>query len=123
MKKVVVDSSGWIELFLEGPKSGKVEDYLHGAHELIVPSLVLFEVYRKVKKALGESKAIYAVTQMQQGETVALDADLALYAADISLAHQLPLADSIVYATACYHQATLVTADNDFRGLPSVQLI
>ena len=122
MKRVLIDSSGWVELFCGGSKAKKFEKFILEPYELIVPSLVIFDVYRKIKKTLGESKAIFAVTQMQRGTEVGLDAHLALYAADISLSHPLPMADAIVYATALFHKALLITADNDFRGLAEVEI-
>ncbi|MBI2339409.1 MAG: type II toxin-antitoxin system VapC family toxin [Deltaproteobacteria bacterium] len=121
--KVVVDSSGWIEFFAGLPKADKFAKYLLGSHSLFIPAVVIYEVYRKTKKELGEEEAIMCMGQMQKGTIVPFDSDMALYAADLSLQHGLPMADSQVYAAALFHQAQLVTSDNDFRGLPGVVLI
>ncbi len=119
----LIDSSGWIEFFGAGPKGDAFAKYLLGADEIIVPTLVLFEVYRKIKKLKGEEEAIFAATQMGTQTMVPLDDETALYAADLSLKHDLAMADSIIYATALTHQAKLVTADNDFRQLPDVVIL
>ncbi len=120
---LVIDSSGWIEFFGAGPKMQKYSRYILGSEEILVPSLVLFEVYKKIKKTLGEDDALLAVTQMQKGKEVPFDTDLALFAADVSLRHELAMADSIVYATALSCKARLVTSDNDFRHLPGIIFI
>lgn len=120
---IVIDSSGWIEFFGGLSKANQFSKYILGRDALLVPTLVLFEVYKKVKKVIGEEKAIYSVTQMQRGSLIDLDPNLALYAADISLRHNLAMADSIVYSTALFHKAKLITGDNDFKNLPDVVLI
>lgn len=121
--KMVADSSIWIEYFGGLAKADPCGRYLLDSKQLLIPTVVLFEVYRKIKKVLGEEQAIYGATQMQRGTLIPFDTNMALYAADLSLQHNLPMADSIVYASALYHQARLVTLDNDFRDLPGVVLI
>jgi toxin FitB len=119
----VIDSSGWIEFFAGGKKGNQHARYILSKKTLLLPSLVIFEVYKKIKKSIGEHKAIWAVTQMDKAACIPLDQELALYAADLSLQHKLAMADSIVYATARRHKAQLVTSDNDFRDLEDVILI
>lgn len=119
----VIDSSGWIEFFGGLAKADAFAKYIRNENQILVPALVVFEVYRKIKKTLGEEAALGAITQMQKGQIISLDNDLALFAADVSLRHQLPMADAVIYASALVHQAKLVTSDNDFRGLENVILI
>ncbi|MBI2336026.1 MAG: type II toxin-antitoxin system VapC family toxin [Deltaproteobacteria bacterium] len=119
----VIDSSGWIEFFFGLPKKDKFSHYILGKDPLLTPSLVLFEVYKKIKQNSSESEALLAISQMQKGTTIPFNDDLALLCADLSIKHKLPMADAIVYGTTLAHQAKLVTADNDFRGLKDVILI
>ena len=86
-------------------------------------SIQLYEVYKVVRRDLSEERAIEAVAAMHRAEVIPLDESLAIEAADLSLAHGLAMADSVVYATALRHGATLITGDADFEGLPHAVLI
>ncbi|MEM6273676.1 MAG: type II toxin-antitoxin system VapC family toxin [Myxococcota bacterium] len=119
----MVDSSGWIEFFADGPLAEHYESYVSASAEVITPTLVLFEVYKVLKRELGESPALLAAAELSQTTVVPLDATTALAAADIGLEHRLAMADSVVYATALAHHAELVTSDSDFEGLPSVRYL
>ena len=119
----VVDSSGWIEYFTEGPNSGFFAGAIEKVDELIVPALAVYEVFKWVSRERGETQALKAVAHMQLGEVVDLDSKLAIYAARLSLQTKLPMADSIVYATARASEATLWTQDEDFEGLADVKYI
>ena len=119
----VVDSSGWIEYFTEGPNSGFFAGAIEKVDELIVPALAIYEVFKWVSRERGETQALKAIAHMQLGEVVDLDSKLAIYAARLSLQAKLPMADSIVYATARDHEATLWTQDDDFEGLANVKYI
>lgn len=119
----VVDSSGWIEYFTAGPNSGFFAGAIEKVDELIVPALAICEVFKWVSRERGETQALKAVAHMQLGEVVELDSGLAIYAARLSLQSKLPLADSIVYATARAREATLWTQDDDFEGLANVKYI
>ena len=119
----VVDSSGWIEYFTEGPNSGFFAGAIEKVDELIVPALAVYEVFKLVSRERGETQALKAVAHMQLGEVVDLDSKLAIYAARLSLQAKLPMADSIVYATARASEATLWTQDDDFEGLDGVKYI
>jgi predicted nucleic acid-binding protein len=116
----VVDSSGWIEYFIDGPAAGSFAKYLANPAEILTPTLVLFEVYKIVRRERGEEQALVAAAKLQQTRLVPLTATIALTAADLGLEHRLALADSVVYATATVHEAELVTGDEDFKGLPHV---
>jgi len=117
----VVDSSGWLEYFADGPAAGFFAPAIEDTAKLIVPTLSLVEVFKRLLQQRGESAAITAVALMQQGTVVELTAPLALSAASVGVKHQLPLADSVMYATARAFDATLWTQDADFEGLPQVR--
>jgi predicted nucleic acid-binding protein len=119
----VVDSSGWIEYFTEGPNSGFFAGAIERVDELIVPAVCIYEVFKWVGRERGETPALKAIAHMQLGEVVDLDAKLAIFAARLGLQAKLPLADSIVLATARAHEATLWTQDDDFAGLDDVKYI
>ena len=119
----LVDSSGWIEYFSGGPLADRYSTYLEKKSQLLVPTLVIYEVYRWIKRHEGEEEALKYTAQMSEGTVVPLDDSLALLAADLSLTHHLAMADSIVYGTAIVHQAKLITSDADFQDLPSVTFL
>ena len=116
----VVDSSGWLEYFSGSSLASKYTRYLEKPAELLVPSLVLYEVYRWIKRHTGEEEALKYVAKMNEGKVIPLDDTLALFAADLALEHRLALADSVVYATALNYNAKLITSDSDFKHLPHV---
>jgi predicted nucleic acid-binding protein len=117
----VVDSSAWLEYFGNGSNASFFAPAIERTEELLVPSLVLYEVFKRVLQQRGEGHALQAVAVMQQGAVIDLDAGLALVAARISLERKLPMADSIILATAQVYEATVWTQDADFKGLPGVQ--
>ncbi len=117
----VVDSSAWLEYFADGPNASFFSRAIEHVDELVVPSLTIFEVFKRVFQQRGEGDALRAIAVMQQGQVVDLDGRIALAAARISLEARLPMADSIVLATTRAHGATLWTQDGDFKGLPGVQ--
>ena len=117
----VVDSSAWLEYFADGPNAGAFAPPIQATAELVVPTITLFEVFKRVYQQRGEGPALHAVAVMQQGRVVDLDGPLALAAAKLSADSKLPLADSVVLATARQHEATLWTQDADFEGLPGVR--
>ena len=117
----VVDSSAWLEYFAAGANADFFAAAIEGVAELVVPTLSLFEVFKRVMQQRGESEALQVVAVMQQGHVVDLDAKIALSAARLSLEHKLPLADSIVLATAHEHGATLWTQDSHFEGIVDVK--
>jgi predicted nucleic acid-binding protein len=117
----VVDSSAWLEYFADGAAAQHFAAPIENIERLLVPSVCLLEVFRVVVRQRGENDALQAVALMQQGRVVDLDAPLALAAATLGAAHKLPLADSIVYATAQAAAGTLWTQDADFEGLADVR--
>ena len=119
----VVDSSGWIEVFTNGPQAECFLEVLDDEKSLIVPSITVFEVFKWVLREHSEAQAIQAIAVMQRGKIVDLDASIAIAAAQLSHALRLPMADSIILTTARQHQARLYSMDADFKGLADVELI
>jgi predicted nucleic acid-binding protein len=119
----VVDSSGWLEYFADGPNAGSFASAIEAVDKLIVPTICILEVFKRVLQQRGEGNALRAVALMQQGQVVSLDSGLVLTAAKLSLDLKLPLADSIVLATTRAHKAVLWTQDADFQGLDGVKFI
>ncbi len=117
----VVDSSAWLEYFADGSNAGFFARPIEATDELLVPTLTLYEVFKRVLQQRQEGDALRAVALMQQGSVVDLDARLALAAARVSLETRMPMADSVVLATARLHDATLWTQDADFERLPGVR--
>ncbi len=117
----VVDSSGWLEYFADGPNAEFFAAALQSSEKLVVPTLAVVEVFRRVAQQRGESAAIEAVSLMQAGSIVPLDFETALLAGRLGVQLRLPLADSVLLATARRHDATLWTQDGDFEGLEGVQ--
>ena len=119
----VVDSSGWLEYFSGGPNSDFFAPAIESTRILVVPSLSIYEVFKRVLQQRGEDLALQAVALMQQGQVVELDSALSLSAAKLSVVHRLPMADSVIFATAIAHGATLWTQDADFEGIPGVRYV
>jgi predicted nucleic acid-binding protein len=115
----VIDSSGWIEFATDGPLADRYEEHLkHG--DILTPSIVLYEVYKRLKRDGTQALADALAAAIGKTHIVGFDDALALQAADLSLEHNLAMADAIVYATARRHNAKLITSDADFKDLPDV---
>ena len=121
LKRVVVDSSGWIEVFTNGGQAEHFLTLMADERALVVPAITIYEVYQWVLREHGEEQAVQAAAVMQCSQVVYLDSRLALAAAQLSHALQLPMADSIILATARDQQARLHTMDSDFRGIADVE--
>jgi predicted nucleic acid-binding protein len=119
----LVDSSGWLEYFADGPNADFFAQAIEKPDELVVPTISLDEVFKRILQQRSESEALQAVATMQQGEVVDLTATLALSAANISHSLKIPMADSIVFATARAFQAVLWTQDEHFKDLEGVRYI
>ena len=117
----VVDPSAWLEYFADGPNAAFFAAAIAATEKLVVPTLSLYEVFKRVLQQRTEDDAMMAIATMQQGTVVALDAGIALSAARISIDCKLPMADSLMLATARTFQATLWTQDEHFKGLPGVK--
>jgi predicted nucleic acid-binding protein len=120
---IIVDSCGWLEWFSNGVLAQKYQKYLENKNELLVPTIVLYEVYKILKREVGEEKALLAFGHMKISEVIHFDENLALQAADISLLHNLAMADAIVYAASLENNCRLITSDGDLKSLPQVTFI
>lgn len=119
----VVDSSGWLEYLTDGPNADFFASVIERVSDLVVPTLSLYEVFKIVLQQRGEGDALQAAAVMMQGQVVDLDMTLALSAAKVSAERKLPMADSVMLATAQAYGATLWTQDADFEGIEGVQYI
>ena len=117
----VVDSSGWLEYFADGPNAAFFAGAVEATDELIVPTINLYEVFKRVLQQRGENDALEAAALIMQGEVIPLDATLALSAAKLSADLRLPLADSVILATARAEGAVLWTQDAHFSSLEGVR--
>ena len=117
----VVDSSGWLEYFADGPNADLFAEAVEDTEDLLVPAIVIFEVHKRILQQRGEAEALQKSVFMEQARVIALDAALARNAAKMSCELKLPLADSIILATARAHNATLWTQDQDFKGIEGVK--
>lgn len=117
----VVDSSAWLEYFADGHNAGDFAEPIADIDQLIVPSITLFKVFKRIRVLRDLASALYAVAQMRRGRVVELNADLAVAAAELSADSGLPLADSVILATARAEDATLWTQNADFEGMEGVE--
>jgi predicted nucleic acid-binding protein len=117
----VVDSSGWLEYFADGPNAKHFVTAVKVASELLVPTVTLYEVFKVVLREADENAALQAVAALQKGTVADLTPKLAISAGKLSLQHSLPMADAIILATAYAHGATLWTQDFHFKDLNGVK--
>lgn len=118
---MLLDSSVWIEVITQGKL---YEKCMHEkSDQIIVPTLVLFEVYRKLSKNLSEDKALIAIAMITQNQVQDMTQEVALTAADLSLEYNLGMADSLILAHSRIHKAKLITLDNDFSDIKDVKVI
>ena len=117
----VVDSSAWLEYFADGANAKHFAKIIESPEDLLVPSITLLEVFKRIAQQCDESTALQYVAVMQQSTVIDLVAGLSLRAAALGFRHKLPLADSIIYATAQAANATVWTQDADFDGLANVR--
>jgi toxin FitB len=117
----VVDSSGWLEYLADGANADFFAAVIEAPDRLVVPTLSILEVFKWVLRERGEDAALQAAALMQQGQVVVLDVAIALRGAKLGLEHKLPLADSVMLATARAHGAVLWTQDADFESIEGVE--
>ena len=116
----LVDTSGWLAYFFDDANASYFADPIENTGELLVSTVCLYEVFKKINLVAGEAQALQAIAQMRRGKVVDLSEDIALSAAFVSIRYKLPMADSMIYATAKAHRATVWTQDADFKDLPNV---
>jgi predicted nucleic acid-binding protein len=117
---IVIDSSGWIEYFMDEPLADDYEQYILNPSEIITPTIAIYEVYKRLNRELGEDNADLAPAKMLQTNVVPLNDYLAMEAANTSLTTKLAMADAIIYTTAQEYGVQLVTSDSDLQNLPGV---
>ena len=119
----VVDSSGWLEYFADGKNADFFAPAIENTDELVVPTVSLFEVFKRMRQQKGDETTLQAVTAMMQGQVVELNSTLALNAAKLSGDLQIPMADSMILATAQVFDAELWTQDSYLKGIEKVRYI
>jgi predicted nucleic acid-binding protein len=119
----VVDSSGWLEYFGKGKNSQFFAPVIQKSDTLIVPTISIYEVFKKIVLQRDEEEALSAIGWMSTGRNIDLSQELALAAGVLSLEYKLPMADSMILATARAHDAILWTQDEDFKDLEGVRYI
>ena len=117
----LVDSPAWLEYFADGPNADFFAPAIERTRDLLVPTIVVFEVYKRVLQQRQEHAALEAVSVLQHGQLIELTASLAIAAARISQHEKLPMADSIILATARARSATIWTQDSDFQEMDRVK--
>jgi len=119
----VVDSSGWLEYFEGGLNAKKFSAPIKETEMLVVPTICIYEISKVILRESDENHLLQALAAIQKGQVIDLSPTISTAAAKISLQYKLPMADSIIYATAKNHNATLWTQDVDFKGMPGVNYI
>ena len=119
----IVDSSGWLEYFADSPQADFFASAIEDSEHLLVPVICIFEVFKRIALQRGLSSAQTNIADMYHGKLVAIDDSLALSAAQISIETKLPMADSLILATARANQATLWTQDEHFKDIEGVEYI
>ena len=117
---ILVDSFGWIEYLAEGQLVERYEEYLANLAEVVTPTIVLYEVYKRLRRERKEEEVLLVIAQIMKTKVVPLSEEIALSAVEIGLKHTLPMADAIVYATAMKENCPVVTSDPHFKGLEEV---
>jgi predicted nucleic acid-binding protein len=117
----LVDSCGWLEYLADGPNADFFAGPLEKQDNLLVPTICITEVFKRVLQQRGEDAALHAAALMQQGQVVDLDTTIAIEAARLGYKHTIPLADGVILATANLLKAVIWTQDSDFKGLKDVQ--
>jgi predicted nucleic acid-binding protein len=119
----LVDSCGWLEYLADGPNAGFFAPAIEDTDELLVPTLSILEVFKRVLQQRGEDAALQAVALMQQGQVIDLDSGTAVTAAKIGHELKLPMADAVIVATARIHNAVIWTQDRDLKDVEGVKYV
>jgi predicted nucleic acid-binding protein len=117
----IVDSSGWLAYFADELNAKHFLTPLSDSTLLVVPTVTIYEVFKVILRESSENEALQAVVAMQKGTVVELNAPLAIAASKLSLEYNLPIADSIILATAQEFKAILWTQDSDFKNISNVK--
>ncbi|NVL90901.1 MAG: type II toxin-antitoxin system VapC family toxin [Desulfobacterales bacterium] len=117
----IVDSSGWLAYFADEPNAKHFLTPLNDTASLVVPTVTIYEVFKVVLRESSENEALLAAVAMRKGRVVDLTASMAIAASKLSLEHNLPMADSVILATAKGFEATIWTQDSDFKNIEDVK--
>jgi len=117
----IIDSSAWLSYFADEASAANFHSPIQDIESLLVPVITIYEVFKVVLRETSENEALQVVAAMQKGKVVDLSTTLAISASRLSLKHKLPMADSIILATAKQFDATVWTQDIDFKGIPGVK--
>lgn len=117
----LVDTSGWLEYFTDGKNAQRFAATIENNEKLIVSVINIYEVYKKIISEKDENSAIQAISIMQQATVVDISSDVSIYAAKLSAKYEIPMADSLIYATALLNNAIVWTQDSDFSELEHVK--
>lgn len=120
---IIVDSCGWLEWFTDGSLADEYEKYLSDRHDILMPTIILYEVYKILKREVGEEKALLAAGYMKTSNVLPIDENLALAAADIAIQEGLAMSDAIIVATARANNCIIITSDSDLKHRTDVRYI
>jgi toxin FitB len=120
---IIVDSCGWLEWFTDGQLADKYKQYLAAPENILMPAIILYEVYKVLKREVGEEKALLAAGYMKNSPVIPFDDTLALAAADIALQDNLAMADAIIVATSRAHNCRIISSDADLKDQTNVEYI
>jgi len=116
----LIDSSVWIEFFTNGERTGALLRYMKVPENVVTPTIILYEVYKKIRRERTEEEALTAVSIINRTRIIDLSESIALFAADLSIKYSRPMGYAIVYATALENNCRVVTTDAHFRELDKV---
>ena len=119
----IVDTSCWIEYLMDSSIGADIAPIIEKPTELLVPTITLYEVFKNLAVEKNDDYAMRIITYMRSGTVIALDSRLSVFAAQISQKHKLPMADSIIYATAIQYSAVLWTSDKHFKEMHGVHYL
>ncbi|QGP92791.1 PIN domain protein [Neomoorella glycerini] len=117
---ITIDSCGWLEYYTAGPLAEEYGKYLKDLKQIITPTIIIYEVYKKIKREYSEAEALTAIGPIHKTRLISLDAQYLIQAADISLQYGLPMADAMVYTVTSMYGSQIVTSDKHFKGLEMV---
>ena len=120
---IIVDSCGWLEWFTDGKLADQYKKYLADPDNILMPAIILCEVYKVLKREVGEEKALFAVGYMKMSPIIPFDDTLALAAADIALYEKLAMADAIIVAVSRVHNCRIISSDADLKDQANVDFI
>ena len=117
----IVDSSCWLEYLMGTEIGATVAPVIENPDELVIPTITMYEVYKKLLGEKDEEYALNVVSYMQTGKVIELNSGLSLFAAQISRKYKLPMADSIILATSLHYSAVIFSCDKHFKDIPDIR--